>query len=191
MNRAMYEHPTTQASIEKLKSWGIKILQPESGALACGEEGIGRLASPETILKEVENAMSGENTAGKSVLVTFGGTEEPIDEVRTLANFSRGQTGAMIVDHLVKKGHRVTAIASEKAIKSKKHTELYTFQSFFDLNSLLKKKLNDHHYDAIVHLAAVSDFSVESVEVNGINKEKCRRKVEFFGSDLHSSEAKL
>lgn len=178
MNHAMYLHPTTQASLTRLREWGVQIIEPESGALACGENGTGRLASPEKILKTIAAVLKKTpGGTGKDILITFGGTEESIDEVRTLANFSRGHTGALLADFLAENGHRVTAVVSEKAVRSRHHDRLYTYRSFFDLDSLLQKILAEKNFDAIVHLAAVSDFSVESVEVNGARKNTVTEKL--------------
>lgn len=187
MNQAMYQHPTTQDSLKKLSSWGLQVIQPESGSLACGETGEGRLASPQHILESIDQAlashlvsshkvMSSKKNSSK-ILVTYGGTEEPIDGVRTLSNFSSGQTGAQIVDYLRSQGHSVTALASYRAVSTKTSGEKQTFKSFYDLDSLLRKNLEESSFDSIIHLAAVSDFSVESIDINGAKKQNSNEKM--------------
>ena len=113
MNTMMYLHPTTQRSIKKLKEMGIEILEAASGVLACGEVGYGRLLEPELILNEIEQRLQSSaeikltgatsSTASKNiqVLMTAGGTSEPIDDIRVITNRSTGKTASVLADHLV------------------------------------------------------------------------------------------
>ena len=165
MNHAMWSHPTTQASVKKLIHMGLQFIEPDDGPLACGESGQGRLASPQRIVAEVEKFLCAK--PGPRVLVTFGGTEEKIDGVRTLSNFSSGKTGAVIADQLTLAGFQVTALAAEKSQKPLHRTELKTFRSFQDLDKMVHELLSQNEFATIIHLAAVSDFAVQTIEING------------------------
>ena len=103
MNAAMYEHPATAASLGLLRDWGVEIVEPDAGSLACGEIGPGRLAEPDVILAELLGRLGravAEPAHGRRILVTAGGTKAPIDGVRAITNTSTGATGAAIAEHL-------------------------------------------------------------------------------------------
>ena len=176
MNPAMWAHPATRAGVEKLRGWGVTFLPVARGRLACGDEGEGRMIEPDEILAGIRAALprSGVNARPDMpasaprhrILVTAGGTEEPVDAVRTLTNFSTGRTGAMIAQHLHAAGHDVTLLRAHRAAAADRvRTE--TFVSFADLRDALERLLRGEHFDAVVHAAAVSDYSVAGLRVNG------------------------
>lgn len=101
------------------------------------------------------------------ILVTAGGTEEPVDGVRRLTNTSTGATGGVLARHFADHGADVLLLHSERAPLQTLEVERDTFVSFSDLETALHRHLGDRNWDAIVHLAAVSDYSVASVEVDG------------------------
>jgi phosphopantothenoylcysteine synthetase/decarboxylase len=98
------------------------------------------------------------------ILITSGGTEEPIDGVRYITNFSTGRTGALMAERLVENGVQVTLLHGHRAILPATEMPLDSFLSFSDLNEKLQFHLGSGEYDAVIHLAAVSDFSVEFIE---------------------------
>ncbi|MGK5086495.1 bifunctional phosphopantothenoylcysteine decarboxylase/phosphopantothenate--cysteine ligase CoaBC [Bdellovibrionota bacterium FG-2] len=187
MNPAMYGHSITQASLEKLKKLGVQILKPANGRVACGDEGEGRLLEPQEILNEIAKAASSvclqSPIQPRRIIITAGGTREPIDGVRYISNLSSGATGAVISDELLKCGHQVVYLHGENAKKPTRSCEQYVFGGFTDLDHQLKTLLGTRPFDAIIHLAAVSDFSVEQIEVQGK-----RYSPEHFGK-LSSSAA--
>ena len=158
MNTQMYNHPATKKSLEVLVSWGVKIIKPAAGILACGEVGEGKLASTEEILKSLK-----VSTKKLKVLITSGGTQEPIDDVRVLTNKSTGRTGAKIAEHFTNQGAEVTYLGAKMGFKPQSNCEIIDFSSFKDLQEKLKNLLKNH-YDVIIHSAAVSDFSVKPVK---------------------------
>lgn len=175
MNTMMYLHPTTQRSIKKLKEMSIEILEAASGVLACGEVGYGRLLEPNLIAKEVELRLNLNSTstppappAQKSkniqVLITAGGTSEPIDDIRVITNRSTGKTASVLADHLVESGFEVTFLHSENSLKPKNPTQTVAFTTFNDLQSKLETELKKSSYDWVIHTAAVSDYSVQPTE---------------------------
>lgn len=111
MNTAMFEHPIVQENIQKLKSIGITFAQPEAGLLACGAEGVGRLAPLETILWMAERLMTAPILKGKQVLISAGRTEEPLDPVRVLTNRSSGKMGLALVRAAYSAGAQVTVVS--------------------------------------------------------------------------------
>jgi phosphopantothenoylcysteine decarboxylase/phosphopantothenate--cysteine ligase len=178
MNTMMYQHPVTQASIKKLRGLGVSILEAASGVLACGEVGWGRLLEPDLIVQEVKKALD-ENieaadlphltpTQAKKILITAGGTQEPIDEVRALTNHSTGATGAAIADQLCAMGFDVIYLHAVTAQKPRSPMSLDSFTSFESLQDKLKSHLGNGDISAVIHAAAVSDFSVATISENGL-----------------------
>jgi phosphopantothenoylcysteine decarboxylase/phosphopantothenate--cysteine ligase len=178
MNEKMYLHPATQSSLEKLKSWGVRVLEPAKGAHACGDAGWGRLLEPEAIALEVALALSGPSPGALNgpsptalrVLVTSGGTQEPIDSVRSIANFSTGRTGAAIASFLAARGHNVTLLKARHAAApaASSRIALREFAAFAELEAALRSELRPNAgrppYAAVVHAAAVGDYAIERVE---------------------------
>ena len=174
MNTAMYLNPATQKSISELKKWGFSILEAASGVLACGEMGYGKLLDPDLLFLEISSALkqsSSKNTehaplpnnAGlPKILVTAGGTEEPIDDVRRLTNSSTGQSGQALATYFAELGFDVTLLLSQTSnVKTKDIYQTFKFSTSDSLSELLKQQLKDNHYHFVFHAAAVSDFTVE------------------------------
>jgi len=181
MNTSMYMHPVTQASIRRLREIGIGILEAASGVLACGETGFGRLLEPQLILEEImqklqksEKPVTAEPTGVKKplkafrVLITAGGTIEPIDNIRVITNVSSGETGARLARLLSDFGCEVHLLRAEHAVAVDSSMAQTTFSTFHSLQKNLKFLLGNQDFDCVIHMAAVSDFSIDSLEVNGI-----------------------
>ena len=167
MNPEMWSHPATVASVEKLKSWGVRFLSVGAGRTACGEVGEGRLAEPMEIVAAIETALA-KPVKRLRVLVTSGGTAEPIDGVRVLANTSTGATGSGIAARLVRDGHEVVLLRARHSVRAEVACREETFGSFAELDTALTQLLGGERFDAVIHAAAVSDFSVAAVEVGGV-----------------------
>lgn len=176
MNPAMWTHPATVASVAQLRQWGARFVEPGSGRTACGEVGEGRLAEPEEIVAAIEGALSRPERRLR-VLVTSGGTSEPIDGVRVLTNTSSGATGALIAEHFVRAGHEVCLVRAENAVRPNARCAEETFVSFTDLAAVLDRRLRSENFDAVIHAAAVSDFSVEAIESDGATWTPGRGKI--------------
>jgi len=162
MNSMMWNYPATQNSIEQLQNWGVNVLLPQSGELACGENGSGRLMEIEDI-----NTAIFKKDQDKHILITAGGTREYIDGVRYIGNLSTGKTGAQIADYFTSHGYQVTWLGAINAIQPKLHCVKVMYETFNDLSDTLKKLLESNHYDTIIHAAAISDFSVSTIKING------------------------
>jgi len=187
MNTNMWQYPATQESVRKLQSWGMRMLPGTEGELACGEFGAGRMLEPDEIMRQIDNAVfSGQSNGGKQILITAGGTREPIDSVRYIGNFSTGNTAAAIADGLARRGHRVTWAGAESAVRPKFARRIETFVNYQDLASLLGRLLGEQSYDAIIQAAAVSDFSVDRIERNGTSHAVTAHKLPSEGGmSLH------
>ncbi len=164
MNPAMWAHPATQAAVEKLQSWGARFIDVGAGRTACGEIGAGRLADPPEIVAAVEAALSPTGPRLR-VLITSGGTAEPIDGVRVLTNLSTGRTGALLAAHFAQHGHHVTLARGRLAETAPPGVAEEVFTTFSDLDALLNRLLGGTRFDAVIHAAAVGDFSVEFADV--------------------------
>ena len=187
MNTLMYEHPATQASLKKLKEWGAQILPTSEGYLACGDTGKGKLLEPDVIYEYILSALKKNETHEKrklKILITSGGTKENIDGVRYLSNLSTGKTGAAIAEYFSRNFHEVTFVHADNSVIPKIAGKFISYFSFGDLNKQLKSLLSNEDYDAVIHLAAVGDYSVESIEVNGKrNKLPLEYKLDSTGDE--------
>lgn len=177
MNPAMWAHPATRAAVEKLRSWGVRFLPVGEGRTACGEVGEGRLAEPPIIVAGVEAAVA-RPPRRLRVLITSGGTAEPIDGVRVLTNTSTGATGALLAEHFVRCGHDVTLLRARSAERPEVACREETFFTFADLDAALARLLAAEPFDAVIHAAAVSDYGVELVDAAGRVQPACAGKLD-------------
>lgn len=186
MNTSMYQHPTTQESLKKLTAMGIELLDTAAGILACGEEGYGRLLEPDLILDRTlkalavraKNPLSGSSSLqsgtakataiqAPKILVTSGGTQEPIDTVRVLTNLSSGRTGVALAEAFQELGCEVLLLRAHGSQKSEWLPRQEVFTDFHSLQSQLRKYLGEEEFSQVIHLAAVSDYSVDFIEADG------------------------
>lgn len=174
MNTRMLDAQPTQTSLEKLKARGQKIILGESGSLACGHVGTGRLAEPSVILDIINDELRSKPKSTKQrqnvnksaverkkVLVTAGGTSEAIDPVRIVTNTSTGETGLQICDYLLKDYdvYLLASSAMKARIEDKELPHVDYFKSYNDLEEKLETLLASNEFTAVIHLAAVSDYS--------------------------------
>lgn len=169
MNPMMWRHPATQAAVFKLAEWGLRFIPVGSGRTACDEYGEGRLAEPDDIVAAVE-AAGAKGTRRLRVLVTSGGTSEPLDAVRVLTNTSTGRTGAVIAEHFHRQGHEVTLLRAQTAERGVAARE-ETFFTYTDLANALQRLLGEAEFDAVIHAAAVGDFGIEAIRVGEMTIE--------------------
>ncbi len=180
MNQTMFAHPATQAALAKIKLWGVQVLATGHGSLACGESGDGRMLEPNEILAAVKESLKTSletktetplivEARTKKILITAGGTEEPIDGVRSITNTSTGRTGAALATWFANHGTEVTLLRAVNAVAppSSPHLTQQTFSSFESLQTRLAETLMKTKFDAVVHLAAVADYSLKEIETNG------------------------
>ena len=159
MNTAMWEHPATQANLALLVERGAEIVGPENGELAEGLVGTGRMAEPVEIARRVAGLLEGpvaEGTLeGRTVLVTAGGTREPLDSVRFLGNRSSGRMGVALADVARERGARVTLLAANLLVPAPAGVEVVPVPTAADLR---REALAREDADVILMAAAVSDY---------------------------------
>lgn len=163
MNNEMYNNPATTENIATLRRRGLVVLDPGTGELASkGEYGVGRLPEPDQLLAAVEQALSGGEYAPQSLdglrlLVTAGGTREPIDEVRFVGNRSSGRMGFALAERALARGAKVTVVAANVALPRDPAIEYVDVSTAGELESAVRERFTD--CDALVMAAAVADFT--------------------------------
>src|SRR3989344_59367 len=159
MNVNMWNNPVVQDNIEKLRSFGHHIIEPTEGELACGYVGKGRLEDIDVIKQEILNRLNQiALLKGKRIIITAGGTTEPIDNVRFITNKSSGKMGIALAEQCFLKGASVTLLRAKSAVKPRFLMKEELFETTRDLYTLVKK--HAPKADIIFHVAAVSDFTV-------------------------------
>ncbi len=159
MNTNMWNHPATQKNLKTLHTFGYSVMAPNSGWLACGVQGVGRLPEVPEIASEIELMTTfASRFKGKKVLVTAGGTIEPIDSARVLTNKSTGKMGIALAEAYYKQGADVLLVRAETASSTNLPIEQVTFKTAADLYEILKRRSLE--FDIFVHAAAVSDYTV-------------------------------
>jgi phosphopantothenoylcysteine decarboxylase/phosphopantothenate--cysteine ligase len=157
MNNRMYLHPATQANLELLGQRGVSVIPPTEGPLAShGEQGIGRLAEPAELLEACEALLTPPTYAGLRVLVTAGGTREPIDSVRFLGNRSSGRMGYALAREALRRGAEVTVIAANVGLQRPSGARLLGVQTAAELADACGNELEA--CDVLLMSAAVADF---------------------------------
>ena len=160
MNTVMWRNPVTQKNVAALRSFDTQVIAPASGVLACGTEGEGRLPPVGAIADEIMVQLTRTHSLqGKRVLVTAGGTREPIDAVRFLTNRSSGKMGVAIAEECFLRGAQVTLLRSKTSVQPRYPMQEHLFDTADDLERLMVELLPKT--DMCFHVAAVSDFTVE------------------------------
>jgi phosphopantothenoylcysteine decarboxylase/phosphopantothenate--cysteine ligase len=155
MHTEMWEHPSVVENVAVLRDRGVHIVEPESGRLAGGDIGAGRLADPASILAAVERVLGPRDLDGTAVVVSAGGTREPIDAVRVIANRSSGKQGYAVAAEAASRGARVTLV-STASLPVPFGVELVAVETAAEMEQAMLTAAADH--DVIVMSAAVADF---------------------------------
>ncbi|HJL79067.1 MAG TPA: bifunctional phosphopantothenoylcysteine decarboxylase/phosphopantothenate--cysteine ligase CoaBC [Candidatus Marinimicrobia bacterium] len=167
MNTKMLRHPATKCSFKTLRRWGVHVLSTASGSLACGDSGDGKMLEPEIIYKKLINQLHCPAVNSLSVLITYGGTQESIDGVRHLTNMSTGKTGIKLAQYFIQRGHAVTCLHASGIACPGGTKETISFANFSGLDKKINDIINSNTFDAIIHAAAVSDYSPVAMDING------------------------
>ncbi len=164
MNVRMWEHAATQRNVETLRADGVEVMDPDEGAMACGEFGPGRLPEPLAIADRIEATLSGgaflygldsKPLAGRHVLVTAGPTREPLDPVRFLSNYSSGKQGYAIAGALAKAGARVTLVSGPVSVPVPQNVDLVPIETAREMLDACESALPA---DVFISVAAVADW---------------------------------
>lgn len=155
MHTEMWEHPSVVENVEVLRARGVHVVDPASGRLAGGDVGAGRLADVGVILAAVERALGPQDLDGVSMVVSAGGTREPIDAVRVIANRSSGKQGYAVAEEAIARGASVTLV-STVALATPPGCELVAVETAEQMLQAMTVAAVDH--DVVVMSAAVADF---------------------------------
>ncbi|MDQ2760371.1 MAG: bifunctional phosphopantothenoylcysteine decarboxylase/phosphopantothenate--cysteine ligase CoaBC [Actinomycetota bacterium] len=157
MNNHMYLHPATQANLELLSARGVSVIGPEEGALAShSEHGIGRLAEPAALLEVCERLLAPPTLAGVRVLISAGGTREPIDSVRFIGNRSSGRMGFALAGEAARRGAEVTVIAANVNLEAPPGVRVHAVATAAELAHGCRREFE--RCDVLLMAAAVADF---------------------------------
>ena len=172
MDLDMYQHPTTQQNMERLRSFGNHIIEPQSGFLASGLEGKGRMEEPENIVNYLDQFFEPKDLQGKKIMITAGPTYEKIDPVRFIGNYSSGKMGFALAEECARRGAEVTMIAGPVHIQSPivdSQCRLVSVESCEEMYQAATKAFPEQ--DAAILCAAVADFRPETVADQKIKRE--------------------
>jgi phosphopantothenoylcysteine decarboxylase/phosphopantothenate--cysteine ligase len=169
MNSQMYESKAVQRNIGRLKSYGHFVIDPDSGQLACGTTGPGRLPEPEDILDRLIYYLSPKDFKGKRVLVTAGPTREPIDPVRFISNPSSGKMGFAVAKAAEKRGGDVTLITGPTNLSDLNNVKMFKVNTAQGMAKAVFS--NMEHADIIIKVAAVSDYRPKEQTEQKIKKD--------------------
>jgi phosphopantothenoylcysteine decarboxylase / phosphopantothenate---cysteine ligase len=169
MNVNMWNHPATQANLEILRKRGVKIVEPDSGYLACGMTGAGRLAANEAVVAAVMQALgSSQDLAGETILITAGPTREKIDPVRYITNRSSGRMGYAIAEAALRRGAHVLLISGPTNIVPPGAAEFTRVETAEQMREAVLKQLPQA--TIVIKTAAVSDYRPKSVATQKIKR---------------------
>ena len=170
MNTNMYENPVVQANLKKLKEFGMEVIEPASGMLACRVEGKGKLPSEEVLLEYILREIQFEkDMTGKKVLVTAGATQEAIDPVRYITNHSTGKMGYALAKIAMRRGADVTLITAPTNLPAPLFADVVPVVSAQEMFDAIKERAPQ--MDIIIKAAAVADYTPVSVSDEKIKKK--------------------
>jgi phosphopantothenoylcysteine decarboxylase/phosphopantothenate--cysteine ligase len=162
MHTGMWHHEATQANVRTLEARGARLVGPVTGALAHGDEGMGRLAEPEDIFTATEDVVArGRDLAGRRIVVTAGPTHEPIDPVRFIGNRSSGKMGFAVSAEAFARGADVTIVVGPGTVAPPEGPHVVRVNTAEDMREAVMSRLAEA--DAVVMAAAVADFRPEHV----------------------------
>lgn len=167
MHTEMWENPAVVDNIAVLRARGVHVVDPESGRLAGGDVGAGRLAEPETIVAAVARVLSPGDLAGTRVVVSAGGTREPIDAVRVIANRSSGKQGYALAAEAARRGATVTLVSTVD-LPTPAGVELVAVETAADLEAAMERLAAGS--DVVVMAAAVADFRPKAAAEQKLKK---------------------
>ena len=170
MDLDMYQHPTTQANMDRLRSFGNQIIEPQSGFLASGLEGKGRMEEPENIVAYLDNYFEEKDMQGKRIMITAGPTYEKIDPVRFIGNYSSGKMGFALAEECARRGAEVTLIAGPVSMSCSANILRIDVESCEEMYQATTTTFAN--MDAAILCAAVADFRPENVATEKIKREK-------------------
>lgn len=181
MNTRMYQNPIVQDNMKTLVSYGMEVIQPARGYLACGDTGEGKMPDPEVLYEYIVKALTPKDMAGKKVLVTAGPTREKIDPVRYISNHSTGKMGYAIARQAMMRGADVTLVSGKVNIEPPMEVKTVPVVSAADMAQAVKEAAPVQ--DIIIKAAAVADYRPRVTA-----DEKLKKKDEELSVELERTE---
>ncbi len=168
MNTNMYENPITKHNIELAESYGISVIEPTVGHLACGQNGKGKLVAVDEIVEVILAALEEKQLSKKKILISAGPTQEALDPVRFITNHSTGKMGYALAKQASRMGAKVTLVSGPSQLKAPLNTTLINVTSSQDMaNVILAQAPN---FDYIIMSAAVADYRPQNIASQKIKK---------------------
>lgn len=165
MNCNMWENPIIQENLKKLKAVGYQICEPESGYLACGYNGVGRLCTLEKIFDKTVEALHAKASSGRKVVITSGGTIEELDPVRYISNYSSGKMGLALADEAFKNGDEVVLVTTKEVERPYKVVKV---KSALEMQNAVNNEFDTAN--VIIMAAAVADYRAKNVAPQKMKK---------------------
>ena len=169
MNTRMYQNPVVRDNMKILERYGMEVIAPASGYLACGDTGEGKMPEPEALLEAIIRALTPKDLIGKRILVTAGPTREKLDPVRYISNHSTGKMGYAIASAAVRRGAKVTLVSGKTDLSYPAGVEAVPVESAADMAAAVKGAADEQ--DVIIMAAAVADYRPAEVA-----EEKMKKK---------------
>jgi phosphopantothenoylcysteine decarboxylase / phosphopantothenate---cysteine ligase len=180
MNARMWAHPATQANASLLRERGVELIGPEEGELAEGEQGVGRMAEPDAIASRARELLAPGALTGRTIVVTAGGTREPLDSVRFVGNRSSGKMGVALAAEARRRGADVTLLAANLSVPAPAGVAVVDTPTAADM---LREATARASADAVLMAAAVADYRPAEPRPDKRPKDKDRWSVELVPTD--------
>ena len=189
MNDNMFQNPVTQENLGKLKARGFTVIEPDFGRLASGKTGKGRLADTDTIIGIIKQVLGRqEDLAGKRIVVTAGGTQEPIDPVRHISNRSSGKMGYALAEAARDRGASVTLVSAPTSLPQPAGIEVVQVRTAVQMKEAVTSAVSKA--DALIMAAAVADYQPKDIAGSKIKKDSPTLTIEMVKTPDILSEVK-
>lgn len=171
MNTRMYENPVTQDNLKILRNYNFRVIEPDSGFLACRDVGAGKMPSEEVLMQHILREIACEkDLSGKNILVTAGPTQEAIDPVRFISNHSTGKMGYAIANRAMLRGAKVTLVSGPTAIAPPPFVDVIPITTAQEMFDAVTSHADDQ--DMIIKAAAVADYTPTTVATEKVKKKE-------------------
>lgn len=182
MNTHMFHNPIVQDNLKKLSHYGYEVIQPDSGYLACGDIGDGKMPSEQVLFEAIEREVAFEkDLAGKHVLVTAGPTIERLDPVRFLSNHSTGKMGYAIAKHCMLRGAKVTLVTGKTSLTPPPYIDVVPIESAKEMFDAVTSRFDEQ--DIVIKAAAVADYRPAKVADEKMKKKDGELSIELERTD--------
>lgn len=181
MNTRMFQNEIVQDNLKRLEHYGMEVIHPASGYLACGDTGEGKMPEPEVLYEYIVKALTPKDMSGRHVLVTAGPTRERMDPVRYISNHSTGKMGYAIAEQAMRRGADVTLVSGRVTIQPPIGVHVVSIVSAADMAQAVKDRADEQ--DIIIKAAAVADYRPADV-----SDEKVKKKDDNLSLALERTE---